>query len=137
MKHLKKFENSQEKIFTLDEIADIINEFADSFEVEEQDIEIFYYDGISDQLISLNELRDKLRGNPSFLEQIEDLLEINIPRSEKEYDDFFQEYDDNIKIWKELKSLNGKLETLGCYIVPNTFEKIGHSEYSVSIRKIR
>jgi len=137
MKHLKKFENSRENIFTLDEIVDIINEFADSFEVEEQDIEIFYYDG-SDQLISLDELRDKLRDNPSFfLEQIEDLLEINIPRSEKKYDDFFQEYDDNIKIWEELKSLNGKLETLGCYIVPNTFEKIGHSEYSVSIRKTR
>jgi hypothetical protein len=133
MKHLKKFENSQENIFTLDEIVDIINEFADAFDIEDvDDIDICYY-WQGDQLASLS----RLRNDPSILKEIEDLLEINIPHSEKEYDDFSQEYDDNIKIWEELKSLNGKLETLGCYIVPNTFEKISYFEYSVSIRKIR
>jgi hypothetical protein len=44
MKHLKKFENSQENIFTLDEIADIINEFADAFDIEEVDDIIIYPD---------------------------------------------------------------------------------------------
>jgi hypothetical protein len=131
MKHLKKFENSQEKIFTLDEIVDIINEFADAFDIEDvDDIDICYY-WQGDQLASLS----RLRNDPSILKEIEDLLEINIPRSEIDYDDFFQEYEDNIKIWEELKSLNGKLETLGCEILPNSFNT-EYSQYSISIRKI-
>jgi hypothetical protein len=131
MKHLKKFENSQENIFTLDEIVDIINEFADAFDIEDvDDIDICYY-WQGDQLASLS----RLRNDPSILKEIEDLLEINIPRSEIDYDDFFQEYEDNIKIWEELKSLNGKLETLGCEILPNSFN-IEYSQYSISIRKI-
>jgi hypothetical protein len=131
MKHLKKFENSQENIFTLDEIVDIINEFADAFDIEDvDDIDICYY-WQGDQLASLS----RLRNDPSILKEIEDLLEINIPRSEIDYDDFFQEYEDNIKIWEELKSLNGKLETLGCEILPNSFNT-EYSQYSISIRKI-
>jgi hypothetical protein len=131
MKHLKKFENSQENIFTLDEIVDIINEFADAFDIEDvDDIDICYY-WQGDQLASLS----RLRNDPSILKEIEDLLEINIPRSEIDYDDFFQEYEDNIKIWEELKSLNGKLETLGCEILPNSFNT-DYSQYSISIRKI-
>jgi len=130
MKHLKKFENTNNKNFDISEISDIIGEFADSFEVEEEDIDISYYLN-GDQFISLNDLRD----DPNILKHIEDLLEINIPRSEIEHDDFIQEYEDNIKIWEKLKSLNGKIETLGCYIVVNSFHT-EYSQYSISIRKI-
>ena len=130
MKHLKKFENTNNKNFDISEISDIINEFADSFEVEEEDIDISYYWN-GDQFISLNDLRD----DPKILKHIEDLLEINIPRSEIEHDDFIQEYEDNIKIWEKLKSLNGKLETLGCGISPNSFIT-EYAQYSISIRKI-
>ena len=129
MKHLKKFENTNNKNFDISEISDIINEFADSFEVEEEDIDIAYH--YMDKHISLDELRD----NPNILKHIEDLLEISIPRSEIDYEDFFQEYDDNIKIWEKLKSLNGKMETLGCEILPNSFNT-EYSQYSISIRKI-
>ena len=129
MKHLKKFENTNNKNFDISEISDIINEFADSFEVEEEDIDIAYH--YMDKHISLDELRD----NPNILKHMEDLLEIIIPRSEIDYDDFFQEYEDNIKIWEKLKSLNGKMETLGCEISPNSFI-IEYSQYSISIRKI-
>jgi len=130
MKHLKKFENTNNKNFDISEISDIIGEFADSFEVEEDDIDICYY-WQGDQLASLS----RLRNDSSIFKEIEDLLEINIPHSEEEYDDFFQEYEDNIKIWEKLKSLNGKIETLGCEIVPNSFN-IEYSQYSISIRKI-
>ena len=130
MKHFKKFENTNNKNFDISEISDIINEFADSFEVEEEDIDIAYH--YMDKHISLDELRD----NPNILKHIEDLLEISIPRSEIDYEDFFQEYDDNIKIWEKLKSLNGKMETLGCEISPNSFYT-EYSQYSISIRKIR
>ncbi len=133
MKHLKKFENISDKNFSISEISDIINEFADSFEVEEEDIDIFYYlnrDGINGQLISLSELRD----NYSVLEHIGNLFEINIPRSEKDYSDFFEECDDNIKIFEKLKSLNGKLETMGCEIIPNSFDT-EENYYLISISK--
>ena len=130
MKHLKKFESTNNKNFNISEISDIIGEFADSFEVEEEDIDISYYWN-GDQFISLNDLRD----DPKILKHIEDLLEINIPRSEIEHDDFIQEYEDNIKIWEKLKSLNGKMETLGCEISPNSFYT-EYSQYSISIRKI-
>ena len=129
MKHLKKFESTNNKNFDISEVSDIINEFADSFEVEEEDIDIAYH--YMDKHISLDELRD----NPNILKHMEDLLEIIIPRSEIDYDDFFQEYEDNIKIWEKLKSLNGKMETLGCEISPNSFI-IEYSQYSISIRKI-
>ena len=129
MKHLKKFESTNNKNFDISEVSDIINEFADSFEVEEEDIDISYH--YMDKHISLDELRD----NPNILKHIEDLLEINIPRSEIDYEDFFQEYEDNIKIWEKLKSLNGKMETLGCEILPNSFNT-EYSQYSISIRKI-
>ena len=129
MKHLKKFESTNNKNFDISEVSDIINEFADSFEVEEEDIDIAYH--YMDKHISLDELRD----NPNILKHIEDLLEIIIPRSEIDYEDFFQEYEDNIKIWEKLKSLNGKLETLGCGISPNSFIT-EYSQYSISIRKI-
>lgn len=129
MKHLKKFESTNNKNFDISEVSDIINEFADSFEVEEEDIDIAYH--YMDKHISLDELRD----NPNILKHIEDLLEINIPRSEIEHDDFIQEYEDNIKIWEKLKSLNGKMETLGCEIVVNSFYT-EYSQYSISIRKI-
>ena len=129
MKHLKKFESTNNKKFDISEVSDIINEFADSFEVEEEDIDIAYH--YMDKHISLDELRD----NPNILKHIEDLLEISIPRSEIDYEDFFQEYDDNIKIWEKLKSLNGKMETLGCEILPNSFNT-EYSQYSISIRKI-
>ena len=129
MKHLKKFENTNNKNFDISEISDIIGEFADSFECEEEDIDIAHH--YMDTHISLDELRD----NPHILKHIEDLLEINIPRSEIDYDDFFQEYEDNIKIWEKLKSLNGKMETLGCEISPNSFNT-EYSQYSISIRKI-
>ena len=129
MKHLKKFENTNNKNFDISEISDIINEFADSFEVEEEDIDIAYH--YMDKHISLDELRD----NPNILKHIEDLLEIIIPRSEIDYEDFFQEYEDNIKIWEKLKSLNGKIETFGCEILPNSFYT-EYSQYSISIRKI-
>ena len=129
MKHLKKFESTNNKNFDISEISDIINEFADSFEVEEEDIDIAYH--YMDKHISLDELRD----NPNILKHIEDLLEIIIPRSEIDYEDFFQEYEDNIKIWEKLKSLNGKMETLGCEILPNSFNT-EYSQYSISIRKI-
>ena len=66
---------------------------------------------------------------------IGNLFEINIPRSEKDYSDFFEECDDNIKIFEKLKSLNGKLETLGCGISPNSFIT-EYAQYSISIRKI-
>ena len=130
MKHLKKFESTNNKNFDISEVSDIINEFADSFEIEEEDIDISYH--YMDKHISLDELRD----NPNILKHIEDLLEISIPRSEIDYEDFFQEYDDNIKIWEKLKSLNGKMETLGCEISPNSFYT-EYSQYSISIRKIR
>jgi hypothetical protein len=131
MKHLKKFENTNNKNFDISEISDIIGEFADAFDIEDvDDIDICYY-WQGDQLASLS----RLRNDPSILKEIEDLLEINIPRSEKEYDDFFQEYEDNIKIWEKLKSLNGKMETLGCEISPNSFNT-EYSQYSISIRKI-
>ena len=129
MKHLKKFESTNNKNFDISEVSDIINEFADSFEVEEEDIDIAYH--YMDKHISLDELRD----NPNILKHMEDLLEIIIPRSEIDYDDFFQEYEDNIKIWEKLKSLNGKMETLGCEILPNSFNT-EYSQYSISIRKI-
>ena len=129
MKHLKKFESTNNKNFDISEISDIINEFADSFEVEEEDIDIAYH--YMDKHISLDELRD----NPNILNHIEDLLEIIIPRSEIDYEDFFQEYEDNIKIWEKLKSLNGKMETLGCEILPNSFNT-EYSQYSISITKI-
>ena len=129
MKHLKKFESTNNKNFDISEVSDIINEFADSFEVEEEDIDIAYH--YMDKHISLDELRD----NPNILKHIEDLLEIIIPRSEIDYEDFFQEYEDNIKIWEKLKSLNGKMETLGCEILPNSFNT-EYSQYSISIRKI-
>ena len=129
MKHLKKFESTNNKNFDISEVSDIINEFADSFEIEEEDIDISYH--YMDKHISLDELRD----NPNILKHMEDLLEIIIPRSEIDYDDFFQEYEDNIKIWEKLKSLNGKMETLGCEISPNSFI-IEYSQYSISIRKI-
>ena len=129
MKHLKKFESTNNKNFDISEVSDIINEFADSFEVEEEDIDISYH--YMDKHISLDELRD----NPNILKHIEDLLEIIIPRSEIDYEDFFQEYEDNIKIWEKLKSLNGKLETFGCEILPNSFNT-EYSQYSISIRKI-
>ena len=129
MKHLKKFESTNNKNFDISEVSDIINEFADSFEVEEEDIDIAY--NYMDKHISLDELRD----NPNILKHMEDLLEIIIPRSEIDYEDFFQEYEDNIKIWEKLKSLNGKMETLGCEISPNSFI-IEYSQYSISIRKI-
>ena len=129
MKHLKKFESTNNKNFDISEVSDIINEFADSFEVEEEDIDISYH--YMDKHISLDELRD----NPNILKHIEDLLEIIIPRSEIDYEDFFQEYEDNIKIWEKLKSLNGKMETLGCEISPNSFYT-EYSQYSISIRKI-
>jgi hypothetical protein len=134
MKHLKKFENTNNKNFDISEISDIIAEFADSFEVEEDDIEIFYCVRNIDHFVSLEELRD----DPSILKHIENLLEIIIPRSEIGYDDFFQEYEDNIKIWEKLKSLNGKLETLGCYIAPNSFhiDINDYFNYTLSIRKI-
>ena len=129
MKHLKKFESTNNKNFDISEVSDIINEFADSFEIEEEDIDISYH--YMDKHISLDELRD----NPNILKHIEDLLEIIIPRSEIDYEDFFQEYEDNIKIWEKLKSLNGKMETLGCEILPNSFNT-EYSQYSISIRKI-
>ena len=129
MKHLKKFENTNNKNFDISEISDIINEFADSFEVEEEDIDIAYH--YMGKHISLDELRD----DPNILKHIEDLLEISIPRSEIDYEDFFQEYEDNIKIWEKLKSLNGKIETFGCEILPNSFYT-EYSQYSISIRKI-
>ena len=129
MKHLKKFESTNNKNFDISEVSDIINEFADSFEVEEEDIDIAYH--YMDKHISLDELRD----NPNILKHMEDLLEIIIPRSEIDYDDFFQEYEDNIKIWEKLKSLNGKMETLGCEILPNSFNT-EYSQYSISITKI-
>ena len=129
MKHLKKFESTNNKNFDISEVSDIINEFADSFEVEEEDIDIAYH--YMDKHISLDELRD----NPNILKHIEDLLEIIIPRSEIDYEDFFQEYEDNIKIWEKLKSLNGKMETLGCEILPNSFYT-EYSQYSISISKI-
>ena len=87
MKHLKKFESTNNKNFNISEISDIIGEFADSFEVEEEDIDISYYWN-GDQFIPLNDLRD----DPNSLKHIEDLLEINIPRSEIEHDDFIQEF---------------------------------------------
>lgn len=130
MKHLKKFENTNNKNFDISEISDIIGEFADSFEVEEDDIDICYY-WQGDQLASLS----RLRNDSSIFKEIEDLLEINIPRSEIEHDDFIQECDENIKIFEKLKSLNGKIETLGCYIVVNSFHT-EYSQYSISIRKI-
>ena len=130
MKHLKKFESTNNKNFNISEISDIIGEFADSFEVEEEDIDISYYLN-GDQFISLNDLRD----DPNIIKHIEDLLEIIIPRSEIDYEDFFQEYEDNIKIWEKLKSLNGKIETFGCEILPNSFYT-EYSQYSISIRKI-
>jgi len=130
MRHLKKFESTNNKNFDISEISDIINEFADSFEVEEEDIDISYYWN-GDQFISLNDLRD----DPKILKHIEDLLEINIPRSEIEHDDFIQECDENIKIFEKLKSLNGKIETLGCDILPNSFIT-EYAQYSISIRKI-
>ena len=105
------------------------SQIPNSFEVEEEDIDIAYH--YMDKHISLDELRD----NPNILKHMEDLLEIIIPRSEIDYDDFFQEYEDNIKIWEKLKSLNGKMETLGCEISPNSFI-IEYSQYSISIRKI-
>ena len=129
MKHLKKFESTNNKNFDISEVSDIINEFADSFEVEEEDIYIAYH--YMDKHISLDELRD----NPNILKHIEDLLEIIIPRSEIDYEDFFQEYEDNIRIWEKLKSLNGKMETLGCGISPNSFIT-EYAQYSISIRKI-
>jgi hypothetical protein len=129
MKHLKKFENTNNKKFDISEISDIINEFADSFECEEEDIGISYQ--YMDTYISLDELRD----DPNILKHIENLFEINIPRSEIEHDDFIQECDENIKIFEKLKSLNGKIETLGCEISPNSFN-IEYSQFSISIRKI-
>ena len=84
-----------------------------------------------DTYISLDELRD----DPNILKHIENLFEINIPRSEIEHDDFIQECDENIKIFEKLKSLNGKIETLGCEISPNSFN-IEYSQFSISIRKI-
>jgi hypothetical protein len=43
MKHLKKFENTNNKNFDISEISDIIGEFADSFEVKEEDIFIAFH----------------------------------------------------------------------------------------------
>ena len=129
MKHLKKFENTNNKNFDISEISDIIGEFADSFEVKEEDIFIAFHHMYKH--VYLEELRE----DPNILKHIEDSIEINIPRSEIDYDDFFQEYEDNIKIWEKLKSLNGKIETFGCEILPNSFYT-EYSQYSISIRKI-
>jgi len=135
MKHIKKFENINNNNFDISEISDIINEFADSFDIEENDIEIFYSYQNGDFYVELNDLRD----DPNILEHIEDLLEIIIPRPEIEYDDFFQECDESIKILEKLKSLNGKLETLGCFITPNGFHKDlnEYCNYTLSIRKMK
>jgi hypothetical protein len=116
MKHLKKFENSQEKIFTLDEIADIINEFADAFDIEEVDDIIIYSDIDSygsDPSTFLSELGKIDHG-------ITTSFKIAIPY-DYDYFDFSDLCDKNIEIFKYLKSLDGKMETFNVEIIPGHF----------------
>jgi hypothetical protein len=113
MKHLKKFENSQEKIFTLDEIADIINEFTDSFDIEEVDDIIIYPDIDSDRCTFLSELGKIDRG-------ITTSFKIAIPY-DYDYSDFSDLCDTNIEIFKALKSLGGKMESFNVEIIPDHF----------------
>jgi hypothetical protein len=116
MKHLKKFENTKENIFTIDEIADIINEFADAFDIEEVDDIIIYPDVDSyapDPFTFLSELRKIDHG-------IESSFKIAIPYDYVDYD-FSEMCDTNIEIFKNLKSLSSKMETFNVEIIPDYF----------------
>ena len=117
MKHLKKFENTQEEnIFKRDEIGDIINEFADSFDIEEVDDIIIYPDIDSygsDPYTILSELGKIDHG-------ITTSFKICIPY-DYDYSDFYDLCNTNIKTYNTLRSLNGKMETFNVEILKDYF----------------
>ena len=116
MKHLKKFENKEENIFTLDEISDIINEFADAFDIEEVDDIIIFPDIDSyapDPCTFLSELGKIDHG-------ITTSFKICLPY-DYDYSDFSDLCDTNIEIFKALKSLDGKMESFNVEIIPGHF----------------
>lgn len=116
MKHLKKFESSNSQKFELSEIADIINEFADAFDIEEVDDIIIYPDIDSykdDPCTSLSELEKIDHG-------IEESFKICLPYDYVDYS-FSDQCDTNIEIFKTLKSLDGKMESFNVEIIPDYF----------------
>lgn len=117
MRHLKKFENTQEEnIFKRDEIGDIINEFADSFDIEEVDDIIIYPDIDSygsDPSTFLGELSEIDHG-------ITTSFKICIPY-DYDYSDFNDLCNTYIKTFNTLKSLNGKMEMFNVEILEDYF----------------
>lgn len=120
MKHLKKFENSSSQKFELSEIADIINEFADAFDIEEVDDIIIYpdinsYGGMNsnDPCTFLSELKEIDHG-------IETSFKICLPYDYID-DNFSDLCETNIEIFKTLKSLDGKMETFNVEILSEHF----------------
>lgn len=116
MKHLKKFENSNSQKFELSEMADIINEFSDAFDIEEVDDIIIYPDIDSyadDPCTFLSELNRIDHG-------IENSFKICLPYDFVDFD-FVEMCDTNIEIFKTLKSLDGKMETFNVKILPEYF----------------
>lgn len=117
MKHLKKFENSNSQKFELSEIADIINEFADAFDIEEVDDIIIYPD--IDATVNaapctfLSELEKIDHG-------IETSFKICLPYDYID-DNFSDLCETNIEIFKTLKSLDGKMETFNVEILSEHF----------------
>jgi hypothetical protein len=116
MKHLKKFENSSSRKFELSEIADIINEIADVFDIEEVDDIFMIYWSAGERTINL----DDLKKEPKELEKMDDIA-IHIPYETNIDDDFTKNCNDYIVLFKNLIALSGKLETFDCEIAPDSF----------------
>ncbi len=116
MKHLKKFESSNSQKFELSEIADIIQEFADAFDIEEvDDISIVYWTS-GERTINLFVLKKE----PEELQKMDD-VGIHIPYETNIGDNFTNNCNDYIMLFQNLKSLSGKLETFDCEIAPDSF----------------
>ena len=116
MKHLKKFENSNSRIFELSEIIDIINEIADVFDIEEVDDIFMIYWSSGERTINLDDLKKESKE----LEKMDD-VGIHIPYETNIDDDFTKNCNDYIVLFKNLISLSGKLETFDCEIAPDSF----------------
>jgi hypothetical protein len=153
MKWLKRFENNSSNNFELSEIGDIIREFADVFEIEDEDDILF--GSSSDSYINLEDLStiDKLDlqlSNSEFedkynFEKIERTLAIRLHLSRLEnlnvnyFDigknavfDFNKSCDSYIDIFNKLKSFSGKLETFGLEIVTDSLDFDLIQDYAIS-----
>jgi hypothetical protein len=132
MKHIKKFENINNNTFDISEISDIINEFADSFDIEDDDILIMY--GLTGEKTII---LDDLRKNPNELKKIEE-FGISIPYENNIDDDFKKNCNEYIQLFEKMISLSGKLETLDCEIGTDSFWiDFDMNLIKLSIRKIK